>query len=241
VPSNGAIRAWTVRGATGPIALVLIHPGRGGPLTDIQTGSVNVPDRGVHRYLALMPALRGEQIGLVLGPAATVGVRSSPGALARRWRLSLPGSTATLISDRNEGLLSAQPGDLLRDELLLRIDYAPGAVGIPPQLRGGAAARASGGSGVGETSVDLSAGQIVIDVVRVSQTVAVDLSFGGRRYARIALPQLRSGGRLDQLGASTAAGNDANRSDVAVSWTNPDGRKLVVTLRITRRGFEALS
>jgi hypothetical protein len=200
----------------------------------IQTASRYVPDRGVHRFPVLIPVRRGERLGVDLGPGASIGVRASPGNLARRFTLALG----------PEGLLPGQSAgassQAISGQMLVQAAYVRGADGAPPQVDGRAAALVSAGTPAAQAVATLPQGEVIAAVVRVHGQVALDLYLNHRRYARAQLPQLDPRGKLDRLTANAfnaAAGFD----DVTIAWTNPGGHTVATTLRITARGILAMS
>jgi serine/threonine-protein kinase len=232
--ADGAIRAWAVRGASGPIALDLIGGTRTRPIGELQTASEYVPDPGVHRYPVLIPVRRGQWLGVELGPGATIGVRASQGDLVRRWGLAL-GPQGLL-----PGQSAAAGSQTITGQLLLQVAYAPGRSGTPPQLDGPAAERLSPGTRLAQTAATLPQGDVIAAVVRAEGRLAVDLYLNGRRYARAQLPQLDPKGVVDSVTAddfNAATGSD----DITINWANAGGHVVAMTLRITARGIVALS
>jgi hypothetical protein len=112
------------------------------------------------------------------------------------------------------------PGTGFDREVLLRVEYAPGASWRPPgQLTGAAAAAAPGGQVVGRLGLVPGRRASVLVLARVGRGVVVDLMRGDQRLVRLALPDADVRGTLqavelvrERLGWAIAR----------VSWQNPE-------------------
>ncbi len=116
VPSDGLIRAFTVRGTTGPVALQVLRIRDGRTFQVSRSDTVDVPDTGAHRYDVELDAGAGDRIALAVDPRTGVGLRATAGARTERW-----------IGQVSEGSGAGERGGLDR-ELMLRAELDPGAV-----------------------------------------------------------------------------------------------------------------
>jgi hypothetical protein len=208
-PAAGAIRSWTVRGAHGDLALNVVRR-RGNRYFSVARSSFHtIPDGGVYELPGELPVRAGDQIGVELGPGASIGVRRGvAGAATARWlgRLYLEPRPIEL-----------GPGTGFDHELLVRVEYEPGAKpAATGELRGRAAAAAPSGRELASRTVETDAGLKRVAVVLLPRTVALDLFEGDRRLARLPAPDADPGGRL--LNFLTVAGTHPS-----LRWRNPDG------------------
>ncbi|PTL59002.1 hypothetical protein C7Y72_04735 [Paraconexibacter algicola] len=211
VPTTGAIRAWTVRGARGELVLQVLRR-RGGEIFQVfRSQPTVVPDTGVHRYPLALPALAGDLVALAVLPGARVGLRPAAGARTERWF----------------GPVSAQTGPGRTTgfayDVQMRVELERGATVPPPRLLVGAeAARARAGREVAASETRLPDGRRVrVALVEVGGAVVVDLFRGGVRRARSVVPDLRPGGEVVEFKAFESPGND---SQLNVGWRNPGTR-----------------
>ena len=208
---DGVIRSWAVRGAAGELALQVVAPRGDRFFLRARSELASIPDEALHVLPASMPIRAGDLVGLEITPGAAVGVRREVGgATTARWFGPL--------------LISPRPPDRTANtgfdhELMLRVDYVPGAEWEPPGLLIGAQAEgARPGRVRGALEVDLrAAGTRTVAVVRLPDRVAVDLFDGRRRVVRLGAPDMDPRGRL--LGIT-----GHGRPLALVRWRNPDGR-----------------
>jgi hypothetical protein len=228
---DGAIREWTVRGARGDLALQVVRE-RAGRFETIQsTPYVHVADTALHNFPADLTLLTGEHVGVELAPGSAVGIRRRTGAAAIRF--SGPLDFQPRRPDPAPGVLGAGV------ELLLRIDYVPGARRrLPGQLSGPAAARAAAGHRIEQRDVELAPGRILtVAVVRVARRVVLDLFRGRHRVARIAVPDADARGALVDLRVSSSGGSEPRPT---LRWRNSGGAAVVHTYRLTAASLEPL-
>jgi Protein kinase domain len=208
---SGAIRRWVVRGARGELALLVLRRKGRQFVSVARTPYELVPDRGVHALTANLPIRAGELVGLQVAPGAELGVhRGVTGAATARSF----GPLTFAVRPVHRG-----PGTGFDHELLLRVEYLPGArATVPGRLSRLAARRAPNGVRLDERVVEPRRGLVrTVAVVRVGDRVAVDLFDGGRRLERLPVRDADAGGRLlswDSIGEPT----------VHLSWRNPGGR-----------------
>lgn len=218
VPRTGVIRAWSVRGARGGMAVQVLRRGSGGRFSEVgRSQFATVPGSGAHVFAADLPVRRGDLLALELEPGAGVGVREAPGG----------GGALTWIGPL-ELMRTARPADrsgIRGEELLVRFELVAGARRrMPPQAFGAAAEDQPAGVAIEREEVELSAGRVVaVSVVRVGDRIAVDLARSGRRVARIEVPDASPAGRLVvfEQGFTTA-------DFVRLQWRNPGRRPLVI-------------
>jgi len=210
---DGVIRRWVVRGARGEVALRVLRR-RGDKFMSV-TGSdyERIPDMGVHVVPANLPVRAGDRVGLEVTPGAAIGVRPSGRATATaRWFGPLDWRSRRVEDGKGSGF---------DHEVLLRVEYVPGAVSRPPgTLTRRAAPLAPPGHELDAREVDLSSGVVrKVSLVKVRGRVAIDLFAGRRRLERLVIAGADTRGTLLSL---TAYGQPA----LSVLWRNPDGRTL---------------
>jgi len=210
---DGVIRRWAVRGARGEVALRVLRR-RGDRFTSVAGSEYErIPDVGVHVVPANLPVRAGDRVGLEVTPGAAIGVRPGGRATATaRWFGPLNWRSRPLEDGKGSGF---------DHELLLRVEYLPGAVSRSPGTLTGRAARlAPSGRELDAREVDLSRGVVrKAAVVNVRDRIAIDLFAGRHRLERLVIAGADARGTLLSL---TAYGQPA----VSVSWRNPDGRAL---------------
>ena len=210
-PRDGVIRRWTVRGARGELALQVLR--RRGRRFDSIARSTNesVPDEGVHAFPANLPIRTGDLVALEVAPGTAVGVRrDAPGAVTARWFGPLNISVRPVERGPRSGF---------DHELLLRVEYLPGAEWeVPGRLTGAAAATAPAGREL--TRLELSrGGRRRVTVVNVGGRVAIDLFTGSRRLARVPVEGADPRGGPPVL-------SEHRRPVVRLRWSNPDGQAI---------------
>lgn len=224
---DGALRAWHVRGARGEVALRVIR--RRGPRFVMVGGSgYERVGGGSHSFAVDVPIRRGDLVGLELAPGSGGGYRHGVrGATTTRFVAALRFSAPRAPN--------APTGVGRDEELLLRVDYAPGeSVRVPRALTGAAARRAPAGRPVGEREIDVDGGRTVTAAaVVLPRGVAVDVLRGARRRARIALPGADPAGRLVLF-------SPAGDPDLTLAWRNPAGERIEVRYRVTASSIAAL-
>ena len=186
VPRDGAVRRWAVRSAVGELQLQLLRPGDGGSYRQLAVSrSEFVADAQVHAFPADLAVEAGDVLSLHVVSGAGVGVRPVAGATTSRWLPRLRG--VDMPPERGPGRLDG--------ELLLRVEYVPGAAQTrPAQVTGAAAARLAPGTLV-ERKRARPPGLRPFDlrVVDTGTVFALDLFFDERRIARLPLPDFPSG------------------------------------------------
>jgi Protein kinase domain len=208
---DGAVRRWAVRGASGELALQLFRRRRDVLVPIARTPYERVPDDGVHVLPASLAIRAGDRVGVQLAPGAAIGVRRDVrGGATARWLGSLVLSVRP--ADRGEG-------SGFDHELLLRVEYVPGArPGLPGRLTGRAAELAPRGRKLRELVVEAPDGRArTVMVVRAEGRIAVDLLDGERRLARLPVPDANPSGRPVAL-------NTFGPPLVRLRWRNPDAQ-----------------
>lgn len=212
VPARaGAIRRWAVSGARGELALQVLR--RSGDEFALMARSPfeRVADDEVHRFATNLPVRAGDLVGLEVAPGAAIGVRKGVrGAATARWFGPLVLTPRPVERDSGTGL---------DYEVLLRVDYVPGAKGgASGRLTGRAARLAAPGRTLGSREVDLPGPSVrTVAVVRLRDRVFLDLLADRRRLVRIAVEDVDPRGRLLNL---TAVYGRVPRA----VWRDPDGR-----------------
>jgi len=218
-PADGRITGWSVRGASGEVALDVIRPRGDDTVRIARSQWESAGNAAPFHFPTSLPVERGDQIGIELGPGSTVGVRSAGGATTQRW--FDPAGGAYGAPDRG-------PGTGLDSELLLRADFVAGAEGETPRsLSGPAAERAPDGQVRERVEVEISKPPATapVELVEVGGRVALDLYRGERRIQRVFVPGLLPGGLPISLDTFVYEGDD--HSEVDVSWVNPNSGRMV--------------
>ena len=205
VERDGLIRGWAVRGAAGDLTLQVIGRSRG--LSYIRSFSQveSVPDRGPHAFTGNIPVRRGDRIGVVLAPGATIGARMTPDSSGLRWDGTLP------FAPEPQGSVP------IDQELLLRVDIEADARPALVQVRGTRAARLPDGEVLGSQPVQLPGGEVGrVTLVQLGDRVFVDAVHGGRRLARAEVAGAAAGGRVLSF-----EGQCGFRNGFCLRWLNP--------------------
>lgn len=208
---EGVIRRWAVRGAHGQLALEVLRPVRRAFFMVARTPYVNIRRSGVRVLPANLPIRPGDVVGLALTPGAAVGIRrGGRRAQTARWF----GPLIYEVRPPEQG-----PGTGFDDELLLRVEYVPGArLRIPGSLVAAAAAAAPAGRIVGRYVLRRGADPAAFAIVRVGRVIAADLLVGGRRLARLPVAAASSEGELRSIEFRRAR---FDRQILLVRWRNP--------------------
>lgn len=212
MPRDGVIRAWTVRGASGELAVQVIRRLRSGWRSVHKSQIQSVPDLGVHRFGTDLPVRAGDHVALEVLLGSGVGIADRGTVRPLRW----PGTALGWHP------MAPDPAALpaLAGELLLRAELAPGAHRREPESQtGGEAAGAPSGEVAAEREMPLAEGGTrLVRVVRLGRRLVVDVFRGSsRRVARMAVPDAQPDGSLERL-------EDRERTEaLALEWRNPDG------------------
>ena len=231
VPADGEIVGWSVRGASGEMALDVIRPGGDATIRVGRSQWESAGNAASHRFPASLPVERGDMLGVELGPGARVGIGRTEDATTERWFSPLGGGYGS--PDR-------EPGTGFDYEVLVRADFVPGAeVSGPRTLTGAQALSAAEGLVRKRVEVEISEPPTVVNVelVEVGDRVALDLLRGERRMARTFVPDLLPGGQPIEIEPFTYEGEGV--SEVAVWWVNPSsGRMIFHFFTVSRRQIQ---
>jgi hypothetical protein len=209
IPEDGLIRAFTVRGARGRLALQVLRTKDGRTYQVARSNTVTVPGPGLHRFAVELDAEAGDRLAVAMTPTTGIGLHRAASARTERWTAQV-----------SEGSPAGDRAGLDR-ELLLRGELDPGAVRkAPEQITGAEAAAAPAGREVAASSTRLPDGREVrVALVVIDGRVVVDLERGGRRRARLELAGLDPSGRPMEFKSFESPGND---SQLNVGWRDPD-------------------
>jgi hypothetical protein len=179
VPRNGVIRRWGVRDAKGELALTVIRRRDEGYLQIARSRTEFVDGRGPHLFPTEIALERGDRVGLVAIDGSGIGLRDVAGATTNRYVPALRG----LVQPPKPGVAGA---------LQLRVDYEPGARRKPlERVLGAAAAVAPGGKVIARAHGEFkSGGRFAFKLITLDGRGALDYFVGGRRVARVWLPDL---------------------------------------------------
>jgi hypothetical protein len=179
VPSDGVIRRWGVRSARGELGLVVARSRTGGFGQLKRSRSEFVADDRVHLFDTDIAVRRGHLVGLLAVPGSGVGLRERAGASMHRWIPRLRGTQP--------------PGRGPSEELLLRVEFEPGAQQREPrQVTGAEAAALPAGKIRARRRLRFSNGRPVeMRLVQIGPRFVLDELIGGRRTVRIDVPDFR--------------------------------------------------
>jgi len=212
-PRDGVIRRWQVRGARGELALQVLGRERDTFVPATRSGYELIPDGGLHQFRANLPIRAGQLVGVEITPGAAIGVnRDSPAATARWFGPLTIGARSV---DRGAG-------SGFDHELLLRVEYVPGAEWKPSGLLTGRGAElAPTGNELATRQVELPGRRVrTVALVTLRDRVAFDLFDGERRLARLVVADADPRGRLVTLTRYP------DRPTLRLRWSNPDGRTI---------------
>jgi hypothetical protein len=118
IPVTGKIVTWRVKGATGMVALRLLHGNTGGLGTVFESA-----EGGKSVFPADLAVEAGERFGVVLAPGAKVGAEDKPGASFSAW-----------IPPPEYEETHAPKEDVANVQLLVNVDVqpAPGITAVSP-------------------------------------------------------------------------------------------------------------
>jgi len=221
---DGAIRRWTVRGARGVLALQVLRRRGGMFVSTARTRYEQIPDEGVHAFQADLPIREGDEVGVQVAPGAAIGVRRDVRG-AQTARSFGPLTRTALPVERGE-----RSG--FGEEVLLRVEYLPGAEpDLPGRLTGRAAKQAPAGQQLAALDVKPPDGPVRrTSVVRVGDRIAVDLFQRERRITRLPVAGADARGRLLSV-------NTHGEPTVYLRWRNPDGRTISHDYAVSSRSM----
>jgi hypothetical protein len=207
---EGVVRRWAVRGARGQLALEVLRPLGRKFFMVARTPYVDIRDEELRVLPANLPVRPGDLVGLAVTPGAAIGIRRNRKARTGRWF----GPLVYTIRAPEQG-----PGTGFDHELLLRVEYAPGAAWqVPGALIGRAAAAARPGRVAGSRILRRGRSPAALVVTRVGREVAADLVVGGRRLVRMPVQAARVEGRLESIEYVAVR---FGRQIVQIRWRNP--------------------
>jgi serine/threonine-protein kinase len=219
VPADGKITGWTVRGASGELALDVIRA-RGEDTVRVARSQWEVAGNDAPtRFATDLPVERGDLLAVELGSGASIGVAEAEGAGTHRWFEPAGGLYGS--PDR----LAGTGFDY---ELLLRADFVAGAEPSKPEkLTGEEAAAAPDGDVRRRIEVEISQppATVEVELVELDDRVALDMYRGDRRIERIFVPDLIPGGQPIDLKFYVYEGEEF--SEVGVWWVNPNSGRAI--------------
>jgi tRNA A-37 threonylcarbamoyl transferase component Bud32 len=220
VPTDGVIVGWAVRGASGDIALDVIRPRGADTLRVSRSQWESAGNPGSHYFRTRIAVEAGDQLGIELGPGASIGVTDTEGATTQRWKRPLGGAY---------GEPDLAEGTGFDHELALRADFVPGErIEDTPHLTGPAAAKAPDGH------VRVTRGLKVdkptprhlrVQLVEVSDRVVLDVFREGERTMRVFIPDLQPEGVPVELETVSYPGEPFGEANVW--WVNPNTGRVI--------------
>ena len=209
VSQPGVIRSWEVSGASGELALQVIREQAGRSYVVGFSQPQRLSDPAPRTFSAEVPVQTGDQIGVLLGPGASIGASPAPqGSAIVRWDGGL--TAGPQASD------AATPGRKLA--LGAEIEFGARAEG-PRQLLGVEAAAAPAGRPLLEVPVTLAGGRAArAVVVELPGGIAVDV-LRGARLARLDVPDVDPSGDLLELEQNCGP---VGGGGFCLRWQNPD-------------------
>ncbi len=214
VPRNGSVVRWGVRGASGELALAVLR--RDGDeyfqIARSRTEFISSPEPQFFKTDVLVE--QGDRLGLVLVAGSGVGIRAAEEA-----------STGVFIPSVGVG---EKPAIGVTGELLFNADLAAGRVSPEPAKLFDAEAESAPKGEVYESGrakfPDGSPVEVQVAVLDDGRGV-LDLIEGGRRTARIEIPDFLAGSRVLSL-ELTPIPPKARRLGVGVLFTQEDSQRL---------------
>jgi hypothetical protein len=188
VPDDGVVRRWAVRSARGELVLAVLRPRGEGAVQIARSRNEFVGNDGVHVFYANLAVERGDRLGLVLVRGSGVGARPDVvDATTMRWFPYL----CCGVNPPDRG-----PGTGFDHELLLRVEFvAGGQQRLPHQVTGAAALSLDPGRVRARRKLRFANGRPVeIALVAIGDRLVLDQFLGGRRAARIDVPDFRAKG-----------------------------------------------
>ncbi|MFN8121940.1 MAG: hypothetical protein U0237_05870 [Thermoleophilia bacterium] len=215
-PRDGVVRRWSVRSASGELALAVLRRRDDGYFQTARSRNEFVGSASPHAFATDLAVERGDRLALVVVRGSAVGIADAAGATTGRWT---PPQRGAIVPQA-----AGTPG-----ELLLRVDYAPGATQtLPRLLTGTAAASAPDGDVLARETVRPSGGAPPLEfrLAVVGRRGVLDVVRAGRRIARSDVPGLT--GPLGEV-----VGLDA--------YASPDpGGQVGIDIRFTLEGSARL-
>jgi hypothetical protein len=200
VPEDGVIRRWAVRSARGELSLAVLRQRAGGAFQIARSENEFVESNGVFVFPTELAVERGDLVGLVAIEGSGIGARTNvDGATTERW---IP----HLGLNRPPDLA---PGTGFDDEILLRVEYVPGAQQrLPRQMTGAAARQAPSGRVRVRRRRYRDGRRVDLGIVALGGRYVLDEVVDGHRTARTELPGFRSDGRIITFHATPEDGTD---------------------------------
>ncbi len=229
IPADGAIVGWTVRGASGDVALDVIRP-RGSDTVRVGASQWEYAgNAGPHHFETLLAVEAGDQVGLELGPGGSIGVSKTAGATTQRWLRPLGGAYGSPDQDEGTGF---------DYEVAVRAEFVPGKRVEPPEhLTGAAAADAPDGRVRERASLPVDEPRettLDVELVEVDGRVVLDVSRAGRRTLRVFIPDLKPEGVPTDLKVYEYPGEPFGEADVW--WVNPNSGRTIFNYFIVSEG-----
>ena len=218
VPRDGVVRRWAVRSARGELSLAVVRPRAGGYFQVARSRNEFVEDEHVHTFSTDVAVEQGDVLGLVVLPGSAVGAADADGATTNRW---IPLLTGTLRPPE----LGAGKG--FDDELLFRVEYAPGGrQESPAQVTDARAEKLEAGRVRAHHTSRYEGRAFEHALVAVEDRIVLDEFAEGRRTARIDVPGFQRGGRVITFEVDEG---EANQPDfgIYVEYANPDSARIL--------------
>lgn len=220
VPEDGAIRRWAVRSARGELALVVLRPRGNNASQIVRSQNEFVSDSGVHVFETDVAAERGDLVGVIAIPGSALGARPGvDGATTRRW---IPLLTGTRPANRG-------PGTGFDYELLLRVEYLPGAQQRQPEhVAGAEAEELPAGRVRARRKLRFTSGRPVeVALVEVGPRFVLDQFIDGRRTARIDVPGFRPSDEGRLLDFEVYAEADREQLGIYIEYANEQSARIL--------------
>jgi len=214
VPRAGVVRRWGVRSAQGELALSVLRRRGVGYFQTARSRNEFVNDDGPHTFATDLAVEAGDRLGLVVINGSAVGMRPAPGATTGTWSPPLRGDILPLTGGP-------------AGELLFRVDYVPGGEQrLPRQVNGAPAARLPDGKAVRRRTMTMGTGvTVTVAMVKLNGLYKLDVLRGGRRVARMDVPNLAGPGRFVVF--DTGADDVAEQFYVYMEWVGLNSDRVV--------------
>ncbi len=203
-PVDGVVTSWSIAGAQGDLALQVMRTEGDDSYQVARTQYLSVPDPIPHTFDADLPISKGDFIALSLAPGASAGIAPTDQATTNRWFPHLTGYPSRSEPDKG-------PGTGVDGEITVRADIEAGAKPeLPKLVDGSKAAKLESGRLIESNTMRLDNPKTVrLDLIALDGAVYLDLFNGGKRAARMEVPDASPFGEVVDADTYTYKGDNS--------------------------------